>query len=588
MPHRHFIAILVALTLAACAGGPGAGAKRALAAQDPIYAGGMSAAADPRAVDVANAILAEGGTATDAAIAAMMVLGLVEPQSAGVGGGGFLMHYAAKTEEVSAYDGREMAPAGAAPDMFLDEAGKPLAFPLAVTSGHSVGTPSLIAMLHMAHKEHGRLPWKRLFDPAIAMAEQGFVVSPRLAQWIQLIHGRGGPVSAEARAYLLTPEGQPKPAGVVIVNTAYAATLRAIAKDGPKVLQRGPIAEAIVAAARAEPRGGALTLADLAAYKPRAVTPLCGRFRVYRVCGMPPPSSGGVAVLEIISLFERARPKPAGPTDPDDVAAFLWASRLSYADRDHYLADDTFVPVPTYGLIAPAYLDARAKAIDLSKAAPGVVAPGDPAVVLGGESLLDRWGRETPDQSSGTTHLTVVDGAGNAVALTATVESLFGSQRMASGFFLNNQLTDFSLIPSRNGKPVANAVAPGKRPRSSMAPTIVMDADGDLVAALGSPGGSAIIGYVAKTVLGVTDWNLSMQEAITLPNFIARSGEVRAELKTIDPALAAALAARGWTLAPVTFEGSGVHGVQVTPKGLAGGADPRREGAARAAPAAPN
>lgn len=578
MRRRTLFAGLFAALVLAVAPAPARSAPAAPAG------GGMSAAADPRAVDVANAILAEGGSATDAAIAAMMVLGLVEPQSAGIGGGGFLMHYDARRRQVTAFDGRETAPAGATPDMFLGPDGKPLNFVDGVTSGRSVGAPSLVPMLHMAHRKHGKLPWRRLFDPAVKLAEEGFVVSPRFNQMVGFVQARGGPASAAARAYLLGADGKPHPPGTVLRNPDYAATLRAIARQGPRAMQRGPIAAAIVAAAQAEPRGGTLSLADLAAYRPRQLTPLCGTFRTYRLCGMPPPSSGGVAVLEILGLYERVRPQPQGPKSVEDWSAYLWASRLGYADRDHYVADDAFVPVPTYGLIAPNYLDHRAKVIELAKAAPALVEPGDPSAVLGGESLLDRWGRESPSQSTGTTHLSIVDSAGNAVALTATVESLFGSQRFAAGFFLNNQLTDFSLVPTRNGKPVANAVAPGKRPRSSMAPFIVMDGDGRLVASLGSPGGNGIIAYVSKTIIGITDWNLSMQEAIALPNLIARAPQVRAEIERLGKETADALTARGWQLQPVNIEASGLHGVRVTESGLQGGADPRREGKAEAAP----
>lgn len=551
-------------------------------------AAGMVTAADQRAVAAGQAMLSAGGSATDAAIATMAVLGLVEPHSAGIGGGGFLMAYDPTTRQVSAFDGREKAPAGARADMFMAADGKPMPFREAVVSGKSVGTPSLVAMLKLAHDKHGKLPWAELFAPAIKLADEGFVVSPRLHQMIGFANGRGGLASAEARAYLLGADGKPLPAGTLLKNPAYAASLKAIARQGPSALSRGGIAKAIVKSAQAGPVGGTLSLADLRAYKPRIVAPVCGPYRTVKVCGFPPPSSGGSTVLQILGLFERVRPQPQGPASADDWAAFLWASRLGYVDRDYYLADDEFAPVPLAGLIHGGYLAERAKLIDLQKAPPAQIAPGDPAKFTGEPSLIGKWGSDGPGATTGTTHLTVVDGAGGAVALTATVESIFGSQRMAGGFFLNNQLTDFSINPMLGGKPVANAVAPGKRPRSSMAPTIILAPDGQLIGVIGSPGGSAIIAYVAKTVIGVVDWKQSMGEAIALPNLVTRGAIVRAEMDKFDPEIARQLTARGWTLQPTTLETSGLHGVRILPDGrLDGGADPRREGTAAPATPAP-
>jgi gamma-glutamyltranspeptidase/glutathione hydrolase len=542
----------------------------------------MVAAADPRAVDAGLEMLRAGGSATDAAIAAMMVLGLVEPQSAGIGGGGFLLHYDRANRDVDAFDGRETAPAKAGPDLFLGADGKPLPYRDAVVSGLSTGAPSLIAMLELAHREHGKLPWARLFDPAIKLADEGFAVSPRLNQMITGA-ARFGALQAHptTKAYFFTAEGQPLPVGFIRINGAYGATLRAIQEQGADALRAGPIAEAIVAAVAQAPRPGTLSLDDLKAVKARSLEPVCGAYRTYRVCGMGPPSSGGVAVLSILGLFERARPAPEGPASAEDWSAFLWASRIAYADRDHYVGDDTFVPVPTKGLFDPRYLTARAGDIKTAAAPVGALAPGDPSLSVGGTSLLERWGQDKTAEAAGTTHLSVVDGEGDAVALTATVESVFGSQRMAAGFFLNNQLTDFSLAPTKNGLPVANAPAPRKRPRSSMAPTIITEPDGDLYAVIGSPGGSAIISYVAKTIVGLVDWDLPMQEAINLPNLTARSPQVRAETARMAPGLSEALTARGWLLQPSTQEASGLHGVRITAGGLDGGADPRREGVAR-------
>lgn len=534
----------------------------------------MASAADPRAVDAAVEILSRGGSAVDAAIAAELVLGLVEPQSSGIGGGGFLVHYDAETEALAGYDGRERAPMGATPDMFLDERGAPMDFYDAQISGRSIGTPLLMPMLKLAHQDHGRLPWADLFAPAIRLAEEGFEVSPRLAGFLEMnANEMRLRDDAEARAYFFDEAGRPRPAGYRLRNPAYAETLRSMAQRGPSVMQEGAIADAIVAAAQRQPRAGTLTHADLRTAQPRRFTPVCGRYRVYRVCTAAPPSSAN-AMVAILGLYERARPNPRGANDVDDWAAFLWASRLAYADRDHYMADDETAPMPTYEMFAPAYLDERAALIDLSRA-PARVSPGAPA----GQALRDRWG-STRSDDAGTTHLSVVDAWGDAVALTATVESYFGAQRMAAGFLLNNQLTDFSFVPSVDGRPVANAVAPGKRPRSSMSPTIVTDAEGELVLVIGSPGGSDIIGYVARATIGILDWNLPVQEALGLGNATGRYAAVPAETRRWPAGVAEGLTARGWRLEPIPpeDEGSGLHAIRVTPNGLEGGADPRREG----------
>lgn len=563
----HIIAFTLALLVAACASAP--------AARDRGEA--MVAAADSRAVDAGLKMLREGGTATDAAIAAMAVLGLVEPQSAGVGGGGFLLSYDSASEAISAYDGRERAPMGATPDMFLNPDGTAPPFRDAAHSGRAIGAPSLFAMLKRAHDEHGRLPWAHLFEPAILFAENGFAVSPRLNALIARA-GEDMKNDPEARAYFFTADGAPLPVGFIRTNPAYAATLRAIAQQGPRALTHGEIADGIVAAAQRGPRAGTLTRADLQNYRPRKLEPICGAFRVYRVCGMPPPSSGGEAVLAILGVYERMRPEPGNASNPDDWAAFLWASRLAYADRDYYLGDDAFVPVPARALVDPRYLDARARQADLAHA-PRRVERGDPSVIVGGESLAERWGRIVQPDAPGTTHISIVDGDGNAVALTATIEAAFGAQRMTHGFLLNNQLTDFSLAPTINGKPVANAVAPGKRPRSSMAPTIVTDENGELVAVVGSPGGSGIIAYVARTLIGNLAWGQSMQDAIATGNVVAASPDARMETSRLPAGVLENLTARGWRLRTISAEESGLHGIRVTPKGLDGGADPRREGA---------
>ena len=564
---RRFAALAVAFALAACA----------LSSTPAPQAQGQSmvAAANPLAVEAGLQILREGGDATDAAIATMAVLSLVEPQSAGVGGGGLLMHYQASTHAIVFYDGREEAPAGATPDMFLVN-GQPLPFDQEQASGRAIGTPSLYAMLKMVHEDHGRLPWAQLFAPAIALADNGFAISPRMARYVTLagdhLHLREDPA---ARAYFFDASGAPWPVGHILLNPDYAATLRAIAALGPRALSEGPIAQDIVAAARRAPRAGTLTLADLQNYHPRRLEPACGAYRIYRVCSTAPPGSGS-AVVAILGLYQRARPHPVGVNNIDDWAAFLWASELAYADRDHYVADDSAVPVPTRQLDAPAYLDQRARLIDLQHA-PLHMAPGMPA----GREAFDRWGRDNTDDMPGTTHMSIVDRDGNAVAMTATVESPFGAQRMVHGFMLNNQLTDFAWQPMLNGKPVANAVAPGKRPRSSMAPTIVTDRAGRLVMVDGSPGSSAIVAYVARTLIGVLDWGQTPQQAIDTGNVVARTGPARLESARLPANIAEGLRARGWTLQENTSEESGLHIVLVTPHGLVGGADPRREGVAR-------
>lgn len=585
MLRSRFLVLLALLGVSACAslGGPSP-SRTSPAAQALSASGGMIAAADARAVDAGLTMLREGGNATDAAIATMAVLGLVEPQSAGLGGGGFLLHYDARKRDLDGYDGRETAPAAVNGQLFLDAAGKPLPYFQAVASGRSIGAPGLIPMLKAVHQQHGHLAWASLFTPAIRLAEDGFLVSPRLNRWASLMAARGGfpgPAGASARAYLLTPEGKAKPVGTRIQNPDYARVLRAIAAMGPAALQTGPIAEEILAAARLEPSPSTLTQQDLAAYRPKQLEPLCGPYRAFSVCSVPPPASGGIAIPEMLGLFARARPQPEGPASPADWAAFLWASRLAYADRDHYLADPAFVPIPIAELQSPAFLDARAALIQLETAAPALVEPGD----AGGQREI--WGRALPQPEAGTTHLTVVDQNGNSVALTATIEAPFGSQRMAAGFFLNNQLTDFSFAPSLNGKPLANAVAPGKRPRSSMAPTMIFDARGDFYAALGSPGGNAILAYVAKTAIGLIDWGLPVQAAIDLPNVVARGQIVRAERDGLSADLLEALRQRGWMLEANSEEASGLHAIVLTAQGPQGGADKRREGVAQAAIPAP-
>ena len=539
--------------------------------------GAMVAAANPLAVDAGIEVLRAGGSAVDAAIAVQAVLGLVEPQSSGIGGGAFLVHYDAASGDVVTYDGREVAPQSASATMFLDSSGQPLRFMDAVRSGRAVGVPGAIAMLEMAHRAHGRLPWSKPWQWAITLGEEGFPVSPRLHEMIRAAQSRGG-LLPEAAAYLTLDGTTPLPVGHRLVNERYADSLRRIAAQGARGFYSGALAEQIVAAVARAPIPGSLTLADLAAYRPARLEPLCGPYRVYLVCGMRPPSSGGVAVLGVLGLLETFAME-GEPNSSLDWHRFIEAQRLAYADRDTYVADDRFEAVPLDGLIDRAYLRERARLIDPARAM-GRAEPGLPP------GARPR-GRDATGGATGTSHFVIVDGRGNVVSMTTTVESFFGSQRMAGGFFLNNQLTDFSFLPKdAEGREIANAVAPGKKPRSSMSPTIVFR-DGAFELAVGSPGGNSIIAYVSKVLVGMLDWGLSPQQAVDLPNVIAR-GRLEVETTRMQPALLEALRGKGHVInaGRGAGEGSGLHAVRVLSDGrLVGAADPRREGQAVAIPA---
>ncbi|NEX94447.1 gamma-glutamyltransferase [Caulobacter sp. 17J65-9] len=526
----------------------------------------LVAAANPLAAEAGMDVLKRGGSAVDAAIAIQSVLGLVEPQSSGLGGGAFMLVYDAKSGEITAYDGRETAPAGASPTMFLDEAGKPLPFDQAVISGRSTGAPGVVAMLSAAHGEHGRLAWKDLFGSAEKLADEGFTVSPRLSNFV---NGQA-PQNArpDVQAYFTEADGTLVETGDTLKNPAYAATLRAIAAD-PRAFYEGAVASAIAAKVHEGPRPGTLSVADLKGYRPGKGAPVCTHYRVYLVCSAAPPSSG-VSLLQALEILERTDVATHGAGDPKGWFLFTQAQRLMYADRDRYVGDPAFVDVPTGGLLDSAYVDSRAALIG-ERAGPAS-APGTPPGA----------GVRAPDRTrepAGTSHFVVVDREGNVVSMTTSVESLFGSGRMAAGFFLNNQLTDFSFSPTeKDGVPAANAVAPGKRPRSSMSPVIVLDAQGRFVAALGSPGGSNILAYNLKTLLGVLDWNLSMQQAIDLPNVISRGDTTYGEADKLSPEVRAGLVERGVTVQAGRGEGSGLHGVIRRGDRLEGGADKRREG----------
>ncbi|MAK83096.1 MAG: gamma-glutamyltransferase [Phenylobacterium sp.] len=529
----------------------------------------MVAAANPLAVEAGLEVLRAGGSAVDAAVAVQAVLGLVEPQSSGLGGGAFLVHYDAETGTVSAYNGRETAPAAATPDMFLNEEGKPLPFFQVLLSGRSTGVPGAVAMLHMAQTEHGNLEWRQLFGAAERLANEGFIVSPRLAE---MIVGRAPQAkSPDATAYFTKPDGTRYQAGDRLRNPAYAATVRKIAAEGPDALLEGEIAQAIVARVTEGDLPGVMTLADLASYAPKKTEALCRPYRIYVVC-TPPAPSGGPAVLEGLGILENTAIADH-PNSAQGWYLFTQASRLMYADRDRYMGDPDFVDVPTEGLLDKTYLAARAALIGPTAGPPPQ--PGSP-------DGADVRAPDTTSEVSGTSHFVVVDAAGDAVSMTTTVESIFGSGRMVGGFFLNNQLTDFAFAPvNPDGAPAANAIAGGKRPRSSMAPAIVLDSDGELLAAVGSPGGTSILAYNLKALVGMLDWKLPVQQALALPNLIARGASYAAEGDKFSPEVIEGLAARGVTFTAVGGEGSGLHGVMVTPDGLDGGADPRREGVAR-------
>ncbi len=533
----------------------------------------MIVAANPHAAEAGLAILRAGGTATDAAIAAQLVLNLVEPQSSGIGGGGFLIHWNSAGKRLTSYDGRETAPRKIQPNVFMTAEGKPRGFWSVVNSGESVGVPGLVAMLARAHERHGKIAWRDLFQPAIALAEHGFPVSKRLNG---LLRERGPEHFApDARAYFFDQSGKPRAVGEKLANPAYARVLRRIADEGPIALYRGPVAQAIVGAVTsgAHGRAGSITADDLAEYAAIERPVVCGAYRRYRICGMGPPSSGGLATVMTLTLLS---PHSVGttPLSPAAVHLIAQAQRLAYADRDRWIADPDRVKVPA-GLTAPAYLSERSRLIVAGKAAPRAepgLPPGAPE---------KRTGIDATFEIAGTTHLSVVDAAGNAVALTSTIEAGFGSGLMAEGFLLNNQLTDFSFLThDARGHPIANSPEPGKRPRSSMAPTIVFDPAGRLFAVLGSPGGSRIPLYVMKSLIGLIDWKLDAQAAADLPNFGSRNGPLEIEKDLGGALLPLQMKALGHEVRQDTMT-SGTHIIVVRPgRRLEGGADPRREGVA--------
>ena len=545
----------------------------------------MVAAANPLAAGAGYRILRQGGNALDAAIAVQMVLTLVEPQSSGIGGGAFLMHWDGR--DIQAWDGRETAPAAAEERMFLGADGKPLPFAESVFGGRAVATPGVVSMLEAAHRAHGKLAWAQLFQPAIELAEQGFAISPRLQ--IQVAGNPHLARDALARRFFFDAEGKPLPAGHVLRNPALATVLRGIAQQGSPAFMQGPVADDMVRRVREHPVPGRLTVADLAGYRPKLREPICTDWlQRWRVCGFPPPSSGHLAVMQILGQLERTptlpQPLQGGIPGPDWLHSYTEAARLAYADRALYVADPDFVHAPGGDwttLLADGYLRQRAALIGAKSMK--VAQPGTPAPLRSSQAAM-------PDQPEhGTSHISVVDGEGRAVSMTTTIEAFFGARVMSDGgtglpggFLLNNQMTDFSAAPAdAQGRPVANRVQPGKRPRSSMSPTLVFDkADGRLVMSLGSPGGPHIIHFTAKTLIGTLQWGLDAQRAIDLPNFGSLNGPSLLEKGLFPAATAQALRARGHVVNEIDLT-SGLQAIQRTPRGWHGGADPRREGEVR-------
>lgn len=528
----------------------------------------MVAAAHPLATEAGRAVLAKGGSAVDAAIAVQLMLGLVEPQSSGIGGGAFMLHYQAKQQHLTTFDGRETAPASATPLLF-SENGKPMNWRDAYVGGKSVGVPGVIAMLYQAHQRYGKLPWAELFSDSIRTAEQGFAVSSRTAGQLAQGWNKGVTQFYEAKNYFY-PHGKPLREGEIVKNPAYASTLKAIALKGPAAFYQGELAQAIAKRVQTAPvNPGGLTAADLAAYQAIERAPICTAYRLYKVCGMAPPSSGGIAVLQILGMLQQVE---MGKVAPDSVMAThlqAQAAKLAFADRERYLADPTFVPVPVAGLLDAQYLAARSKLINLKQNG----APAQAGLPSGAPELISAPSPELPN----TSHFSIVDAEGNAISMTTSIENVFGSGLMVGGFLLNNQLTDFSLSPAQNGHLVANRVEAGKRPRSSMAPMMVFDQHNKPVLLIGSPGGSRIINYVAQSIIAVLDWKMDVQQALHLPRLTHRNDYLALENGTPLAQQKAALEDMGYKVQLQDLN-SGIHAIMITPSGLQGAADPRREG----------
>lgn len=529
----------------------------------------MISAANPLAAAAGRDMLARGGSAVDAAIATQMVLTLVEPQSSGIGGGAFLLHFDGNNRELETYDGREMAPAAVREDHFLKADGNRKKFYEAVVGGGSVGVPGVVAMLQLAHQDHGQLPWNILFQPAIELAQSGFPISKRLHFLLDRDKFlKTKPVAAE---YFYLADGSPKPVGTILKNPALARTLKTIADQGAAGFYSGRIAEAIVNKVQSDNTNpGLLTLADMMNYQAVKREPVCATYRVSLVCGMAPPTSGGITLLQTLKILETWDMPSHEPGSVEAIDLISQASALAFADRGKYLADADFVFVPVEEMLNDSYLEDRAKQ----------VVPGNPALPFKAGKPRLKQGALSVDNAielPSTSHFSIVDQEGNAISMTTSVENVFGSRLMVDGFILNNQLTDFSFSPATEDGPINNRIQPGKRPRSSMSPSVILDDGGNLKMVIGSPGGSRIIGYVTKTVVAVLDWDMGMQDAIDLPHHINRNGTLDLEKGTALAPLQSKLEALGYKVKTRTLN-SGLHGILVTNEGLQGGADPRREG----------
>jgi gamma-glutamyltranspeptidase/glutathione hydrolase len=534
----------------------------------------MVAAGDPVAARAGYDVLAENGTAVDAMIAVQLVLNLVEPQSGGIGGGALLLHFDGRSGRLTSLDGLETAPRDADGSMFLGPDGQPMSFAAATAGGRSVGVPGTLRLLLEAHKRWGRLPLARLFRPALVLAEKGFAVSPRLAGLLTGDTAERLKRDSRARDHFF-PGGRALQAGQTLRNPAFADTLRFILSDGDAPFYLGPIGADIVAAAQgASGNAGRLAPIDLEVYRVVERQPVCVPYRGWRVCGMGPPSAGGIGVGQILGMLDHVKMPTTDPGAGDAWHLFAEAGKLAMADRDRYVADPDFVLVPTTSLIDSGYTTARARMILADRAAPVPVPPGNPPRRMGQERSVN-----SAAEPSNTSHVSIVDADGGVVSLTSSIEGAFGSHLMVRGFLLNNGLADFSFVPFAGGHSVANRVEPGKRPRSSMAPTIVLDRAGRPVLVIGSPGGARIIPYVAQAIIGVLDWGLDVQQAIDLGHVVNLNGRTELEAGTAAEELQDALAARGHDVV-VMEQPSGLQGIQIGPDGLVGGSDPRRGGVA--------
>ena len=529
----------------------------------------MVVAANPYASHAGFNILEQGGSAVDAAIAMQLVLTLVEPQSSGIGGGTFMLHWDNQQQNMTTFDGRETAPSEATSDLFLDEQGKALKWISAVVGGRSVGVPGVMDTFKKAHDKYGKLPWSTLFEQAITLAENGFVVSPRLEKLLSLNFNPGIHQLTEINQYFF-PQGKSVKAGDILVNKKLAKVYRAIAKDGIEIFYKGWLAKKIVAAVQNSAIApGLLSMKDMATYQAKERAPVCGPYREFTLCGMAPPSSGGIAVIQILAQLQQFDLSKYPANSAQALHLYTQSSRLAFADRNRYIGDTDYVSVPVKGLLSADYLAERSTLInpekDMNKATAGIP---EGAVVLNEGNTIEQ---------PSTTHLSVVDAKGNAVSMTSSIENGFGSALMVEGFILNNQLTDFSFMPQKNDKLIANRVQANKRPRSSMAPMMIFNKDNSLKVLVGSPGGSRIINYVSQTIIGMLDWKLNPQEAINLPKVTNRNYVTTLERGTPVQAIKPVLEAKGHTV-HIRDLNSGLHVIELTNKGLIGGADPRREG----------